>query len=187
LSATTYEDVSVIVRDGVIYAGCNGHIFALSPDGRILWHNPLKGVGYNDISMAFEGQSVQYIQKTVHHHSSSVRTVEGAAQSGRAVRIITSPPSTAPRAVAASLFKSKLDVVHHLASSAVHTPQSSRACVLHPLSRSRREIRRHMRLNGNSSVVTGLQKIGQNVPTRAILRQAYCNPRHSSSDSTSRL
>jgi outer membrane protein assembly factor BamB len=71
LSATTYEDVSVIVRDGVIYAGCNGHIFALSPDGQILWHNPLKGVGYNDISLAFEGQSVQYIQKTVHQHSSS--------------------------------------------------------------------------------------------------------------------
>ena len=71
LSATTYEDVSVIVRDGIIYAGCNGHVFALSLDGRILWHNPLKGMGHNDISLAFEGQSVQYIQKTVHHHSSS--------------------------------------------------------------------------------------------------------------------
>jgi len=71
MTATTREDVSVIVRDGVIYAGSNGHIFALSPDGRILWHNPLKGIGHNDIALAFEGQSVQYIQKTVHHHSSS--------------------------------------------------------------------------------------------------------------------
>ena len=71
ISATNYEDVSVIVRDGVIYAGCNGHLFALSPDGRILWHNPLKGIGFNDISMAFEGQSIQYIQKTVHQSSGS--------------------------------------------------------------------------------------------------------------------
>ncbi|HUS34139.1 MAG TPA: PQQ-binding-like beta-propeller repeat protein [Verrucomicrobiae bacterium] len=70
-SATHYEDVSVIVRDGIIYAGCSGHLFALSPAGEVLWHNPLKGLGHNDLSLAFEGQSIQYLQKTVHQQSSS--------------------------------------------------------------------------------------------------------------------
>ena len=74
LSATNFEDVSVIVRDEIIYAGCNGHLFALSIDGRILWHNPLSGIGHNDISLAFEGQSIQYIKKVVHSSSSSPNT-----------------------------------------------------------------------------------------------------------------
>ena len=71
LNSTSYEDVAVIVRDGIIYAGCSGHLFALSPQGEILWHNPLKGLGHNDISLAFEGQSIQYLQKTVHSNSST--------------------------------------------------------------------------------------------------------------------
>src|SRR5262245_5885872 len=63
-SATRSEDVSIVVRDGVVYAGSQGHLFALSAEtGAVLWHNALKGLRFNDISLAFEGQSVQFIQK----------------------------------------------------------------------------------------------------------------------------
>jgi outer membrane protein assembly factor BamB len=72
LKATAYQDVSVVVREGVIYAGSQGHLFALDAgSGRVLWHNPLKGLGFNDISIAFEGVSVQYIQKEVRSNSGS--------------------------------------------------------------------------------------------------------------------
>jgi outer membrane protein assembly factor BamB len=65
-NATHREDVSVLVKDGVVYAGSNGHVFALSAtNGDVLWHNELKGLGFNDISLAFEGQSIQYLQKTI--------------------------------------------------------------------------------------------------------------------------
>jgi outer membrane protein assembly factor BamB len=71
-SATRSEDVSVIVKEGTVYAGSQGHLFALSgSSGDILWHNELKGLRFNEISLAFEGHSVQYLQKTVHTHSSS--------------------------------------------------------------------------------------------------------------------
>ena len=71
LSSTTYQDVAVIVREDIIYAGCYGHLFALSRDGTILWHNPLKGLGHNDISLAFEGHSIQYLQKMVHSQTTT--------------------------------------------------------------------------------------------------------------------
>ena len=71
-SATSYSDVSVIVREGKIYAGSQGHIFALdAASGAILWHNPLKGLRFNDIALAFEGHSVQYLQKTIRQNNSS--------------------------------------------------------------------------------------------------------------------
>ena len=70
--ATIYQDVSVIVKDGIVYAGSQGHLFAIEAEsGRILWQNGLKGLGYNDIALAFEGQSVQFIQKVERSHSSS--------------------------------------------------------------------------------------------------------------------
>jgi outer membrane protein assembly factor BamB len=69
LQATASEDVSVIVREEIIYAGCQGHLFAISgKSGEILWHNDLKGLGYNDISLAFEGHSIQFLQKIVHQN-----------------------------------------------------------------------------------------------------------------------
>lgn len=76
-NATHLADVSVVVRDSVVYAGSQGHLFALSAQtGSILWHNPMKGLRFNDISLAFEGLSVQYLQKTVRQsgsHSSGNR------------------------------------------------------------------------------------------------------------------
>jgi outer membrane protein assembly factor BamB len=70
MNATHSADVSVIVKDGIVYAGSQGHLFALSQNtGEILWHNELKGLRFNDIALAFEGHSVQYLQKTVHQNS----------------------------------------------------------------------------------------------------------------------
>lgn len=67
MKATTAQDVAIIVKNGIIFAGSQGHLFALSADsGRILWQNDMKGLGYNDISLAFEGHSIQYLQKVIH-------------------------------------------------------------------------------------------------------------------------
>lgn len=64
LSSTRGEDVSVILRDDRVYAGCSGHLFCLdAANGTILWHNDLKGFGHNDVSLALEGVSVQYLEK----------------------------------------------------------------------------------------------------------------------------
>ena len=69
MNVTKGQDVSVLLRDGVIYAGSVGHLFGLSAaTGQILWHNELKGQRNNDISLAMEGVSVQYLQKVVHRN-----------------------------------------------------------------------------------------------------------------------
>ncbi len=64
LSSTSHSDVSVLVQGDVIFAGGSGHLFCLeAASGRILWHNPLKGFGHNDISLAMNGVSVQFLTK----------------------------------------------------------------------------------------------------------------------------
>jgi outer membrane protein assembly factor BamB len=69
-SSTNHEDVSVILRDGNVFAGCSGHLFCLAAaSGEILWHNDLKGFGHNDISLAVEGVSVQFLEKVVRRSS----------------------------------------------------------------------------------------------------------------------
>lgn len=65
-SSTGHQDVSVLVYQGTVYAGCSGHLFGLdASSGEILWHNDLKGQGHNDISLTMEGVSVQFVQKVV--------------------------------------------------------------------------------------------------------------------------
>ena len=64
ISSTTNEDVSVLLKDGMVFAGCCGHLFCLdAATGNIFWHNPLTGMGHNDISMALEGVAVQFMAK----------------------------------------------------------------------------------------------------------------------------
>ena len=71
LSSTRGEDVSVVLKDGHVFAGCSGHLFCLSVEtGEILWHNDLKGFGHNDVSLAREGVSVQYLEKRAGRSSS---------------------------------------------------------------------------------------------------------------------
>jgi outer membrane protein assembly factor BamB len=71
-NATTSADVSILVQGDILFAGSHGHLFALNTSsGEILWHNELSGLGYNDISLAIEGVSVQFLQKTERSNSSS--------------------------------------------------------------------------------------------------------------------
>lgn len=71
ISSTSHQDVSVLVKGGIIFAGGAGHVFCLdASSGKILWHNALKGLGYNDISLAMDGISVQFLQKEESHKTS---------------------------------------------------------------------------------------------------------------------
>ena len=70
-TATGYSDVSVIVRGGFVFAGCHGHLFCLDAgSGAAVWHNELKGMGYNDVALAMENVSVQFLQKVERSSSS---------------------------------------------------------------------------------------------------------------------
>lgn len=65
-SSTSWQDVAVVVKGAVVFAGCAGHLFGLSAaDGAILWHNELPGLGHNDVAMAIDGVAIQYLAKEV--------------------------------------------------------------------------------------------------------------------------
>ena len=67
---TSGQDVSVIIADGAVFAGSHGKLFCLDLEtGEIRWTNELKGMGYNDVSLAIEGVSIQYLQKVVRQQS----------------------------------------------------------------------------------------------------------------------
>ena len=71
-AATTNQDVSVLVQGGFIFAGSRGHLFCLDVEsGSILWKNELKGMGYNDVSLAMQNVSVQFLQKVERSSSPS--------------------------------------------------------------------------------------------------------------------
>ena len=71
LTATGHSDVSVIVRGGFVFAGSQGHLFCLDAEsGAVAWHNELKGMGYNDVALAMENVSVQFLQKVERSSSS---------------------------------------------------------------------------------------------------------------------
>ena len=62
LSGTTSQDVCVLEHEGVVFAGCNGHLFCLDGQtGDILWENELSGMGYNDVTLAMAGKSIQHV------------------------------------------------------------------------------------------------------------------------------
>ena len=58
------DDVSVLIDGNEIFAGCCGRIYALdASDGKVLWANDLKGVGFNEVSLARQGTSTQFITR----------------------------------------------------------------------------------------------------------------------------
>ncbi|MFT3826576.1 MAG: PQQ-binding-like beta-propeller repeat protein [Chitinophagaceae bacterium] len=68
-------DVSVLIDGDKIFAGCYGHIHALrASDGEILWSNNLKGMGYNEVSLARQGTSTQFITRVEHTDPGSSNT-----------------------------------------------------------------------------------------------------------------
>lgn len=71
-NAAYAQDVMVLVRDGIVIAGCNGHMWGLDAErGDILWHNGLNGLGHDAISMAAEGVAIQYVHKHTRSNSNS--------------------------------------------------------------------------------------------------------------------
>jgi outer membrane protein assembly factor BamB len=58
------SDVSVLIDGDKIFAGCSGCIYALDANtGKLLWENTLKGIGYNEVALAKQGTSTQFITR----------------------------------------------------------------------------------------------------------------------------
>lgn len=75
LGGSRGSDVSVLIEDNQVFAGCSGRIYALrATDGEILWSNDLKGMGYNEVSLARQGTSTQFITRIEHTHSGGSNT-----------------------------------------------------------------------------------------------------------------
>lgn len=64
LSTTNCQDVCVLEDGDRVLAGSHGYLYALDAEtGEILWENELKGMGYNDVTLAMAGKSVQYVSQ----------------------------------------------------------------------------------------------------------------------------
>ena len=62
VSHTRAEDVCVLVHEGRVFAGCNGHLFCLdAATGKRRWRNNLRGLGHNDVTLAIAGAAIQYV------------------------------------------------------------------------------------------------------------------------------
>lgn len=62
LSPTIQQDVCLLHHDGRVFAGCYGHLYCLDGvSGQVLWHNELRGLGHNDVTLALGYQSVQFV------------------------------------------------------------------------------------------------------------------------------
>jgi len=67
LSGNSRQDVCILEHERRVYAGTHGHLFCLDAEtGRIRWTNELKGMGYNDVTLAMAGKSVQYVSTHTH-------------------------------------------------------------------------------------------------------------------------
>jgi hypothetical protein len=76
LLASKQSPVSVVKKEGVVYAATSGFVFALAEsDGRVLWKNELPRLGFNEISLALDGTAMRTVREVVyrpdpgvHHH-----------------------------------------------------------------------------------------------------------------------
>jgi len=72
LSATSHGDVCILEHENRVYAGCGGHLFGLDAgSGQILWHNDLKGMGYNNVTLAMAGKSIQFATRRAQTQNAS--------------------------------------------------------------------------------------------------------------------
>ena len=68
-------DVSVLIDGNKIFAGCSGRIFAIDvTDGKVLWENELSGIGYNEVALAKQGTSTQFITRVEQHNTTTTTT-----------------------------------------------------------------------------------------------------------------
>lgn len=69
LGGSSGQDVCVLEDQGRVFAGSCGRLYAIDgATGEILWENELKGMGYNDVTLAMAGKCIQYVT-TVEHES----------------------------------------------------------------------------------------------------------------------
>ena len=72
LGGSRGRDVSVLIDGDQVYAGCSGRIYAINQEnGAILWSNDLSGMGFNEVALAKQGTSTQFITRVVESDSSS--------------------------------------------------------------------------------------------------------------------
>ena len=72
LGGSRGADVSVLIDGSKVFAGCYGRIYALEvSNGNVLWSNDLKGMGFNEVALAKQGNNTQFITRVEHHHSST--------------------------------------------------------------------------------------------------------------------
>jgi outer membrane protein assembly factor BamB len=64
LGGSRGADVSVLIDGNQVFAGCRGRIYSLDAlNGNILWTNELSGIGFNEVALARQGTSVQFITR----------------------------------------------------------------------------------------------------------------------------
>ncbi|MEO8405840.1 MAG: PQQ-binding-like beta-propeller repeat protein [Chitinophagaceae bacterium] len=67
-------DVSVLLEGNQVFVGCHGRIYSIDAlTGSIMWSNELKGMGYNEVALARQGNNTQFITRT--EHTSTTTTV----------------------------------------------------------------------------------------------------------------
>jgi outer membrane protein assembly factor BamB len=66
LAGGVFKLISILVKGDVVIAGSDGNMWGINKNtGEILWRNGLKGLGYENLSMATENVSIQYVQEEV--------------------------------------------------------------------------------------------------------------------------
>ena len=70
------REVSVLIDGDQVFAGCHGRLYALAAqDGKILWSNELKGMGFNEVALAQQGTSTQFITRVENTHTNNPTTI----------------------------------------------------------------------------------------------------------------
>jgi outer membrane protein assembly factor BamB len=70
--ASKCDVVSVLKKDGTIFAASSGFVFALAEaDGSVIWKNELPGLGYNEVSLALDGVAIKTVREIVYRDDPS--------------------------------------------------------------------------------------------------------------------
>jgi outer membrane protein assembly factor BamB len=67
IGGNSKADVCILEHEDCVYAGSKGNLFCLdAKTGRIRWRNELQGMGFNDVTLAMAGKSIQYVSSHTH-------------------------------------------------------------------------------------------------------------------------
>lgn len=73
LLASRNDIVSVLKKEGLIFAASSGFVFALSEsNGQVLWKNELPSLGFNEVSLALEGAAIKTVREVVYRDDPSI-------------------------------------------------------------------------------------------------------------------